>query len=79
MGEPGGRPSNSRSSRLVTSEATPLARPPMPESPDPPEVGRRMGGMVVMSLPYVGGVHSPGVGDAFLDARGSCTSSEPNS
>ena len=79
MGKPGGRPSNSRSSRLVTSEAMPLARPPMPEFPDPPEVGRQMGGMVAISSPYVGGVHGPGVGNAFLDSRGSYTSSEPNS
>ena len=40
MGEPRGRPSSSLSSRLVTGEATPLTRPLMPESPDPPEVGR---------------------------------------
>ena len=79
MGKPGGRPSSSQSSCLVTGEATPLARPPTPESPEPPEVGRWMGGMVAVSLPYVGGVHSPGVGDAFLDCRGSYTSSEPNS
>ena len=46
MGKPRGMPSSSRSSCLVTGEATPLARPPMLESPDPPEVGRRMGGMV---------------------------------
>ena len=51
----------------------------MPESPEPPEVGRQMGGMVAVSSPYTGGVHSPGVGDAFLDCRGSYTSSEPNS
>ena len=37
MGEPSGRPSNNRSSCLVTGEAMPLARPPMPESPDPSE------------------------------------------
>ena len=79
MGEPGGRPSNSQSSHLVTGEATPLVRPPTPDSPDPPEVGIQMGGMVMVSSPYAGGVHSPGVGDAFLDARGSYTSSEPNS
>ena len=79
MGEPGGRPSNSWSSRLVTDEAMPLVRPPMPESPDPPEVGRQMGGMVVVSSLYVGGVRGPGVGNAFLDCRGSYTSSEPNS
>ena len=48
MGEPGGRPSSSQSSRLVTGEATPLARPPMPESPEPPKVGRWMGGMVAV-------------------------------
>ena len=78
MGKPGGRPSSSRSSRLVTGEATPLARPPMPESPEPPKVCRWMGGMVAVSSPYVGGVHSPGVGNAFLDCRGSYTSSEPN-
>ena len=52
MGKPWGRPSSSRSSRLVTGEATPLVRPPMPESPEPPEVGRRMGGMVAVSSPY---------------------------
>ena len=52
MGEPGGRPSSSRSSRLVTGEAMPLVRPPMPESPEPPEVGRRMGGMVAVCSPY---------------------------
>ena len=74
-----GRPSNSRSSRLVTGEATPLARPPMPESPEPPEVGIWMGGMVAVSSPYAGSVHGPGVGDAFLDCRGSYTFSEPNS
>ena len=51
----------------------------MPESPDPPEVGRWMGGMVVVSSPYVGGVQGPGVGDGFLDARGSYTLSKPNS
>ena len=79
MGEPGGRPSSSQLSCLVTGEATLLARPPMPESPEPPEVGRQMGGMVAVSSPYVGGVCSPGVGDAFLDCRGSYTSSEPNS
>ena len=79
MGEPGGRPSNSQSSCLVTGEATPLAMPPMPESPDPPEVGRWMGGMVAVSSPYAGGVHGSGVGDAFLNSRGSYTSSEPNS
>ena len=79
MGEPGGRPSNSQSSRLVTGEVTPLARPPMPESPDPPKVGRQMGGIVAVSSPYAGGVRGPSVGDAFLDARGSYTSSEPNS
>ena len=79
MGEPGGRPSNSRSSRLVTGEATPLARPPMLEFPDPPEVGRWMGGMIAVSSPYMGGVHSPGTGDASLHSRGSYTSSEPNS
>ena len=79
MGEPGGRPSSSRSSHLVTGEAMPLGRPPMPESPDPPEVGRRMGGMVVVSSPYAGGVRGPSVGDAFLDTRGSYTLSKPNS
>ena len=51
MGKPGGRPSSSRLSHLVTGEATPLARPPTPESPVPPEVGRWMGGMVVVSSP----------------------------
>ena len=51
----------------------------MPESPDPPEVGRRMGGMVVVSSLYTGGVRGPGVGDAFLDTRGSYTLSKPNS
>ena len=79
MGEPGGRPSSSRLSCLVTGDAMPLARPPTPESPEPPKVGRRMGGMVAVSLPYAGGVHSPGVGNAFLDCRGSYTSSKPNS
>ena len=69
----------SRSSRLVTGEATPLARPPMPESPEPPEVGRQMGGMVAVSSPYTGGVRGPGVGNAFLDCRGSYTFSKPNS
>ena len=56
MGKPGRRPSSSRSSCLVTGEAMLLVRPPMPESPDPPEVGRWMGGMVAVSSPYVGGV-----------------------
>ena len=79
MGEPRGRPSSSRSSCLVTGEAMPLARPPMPESPEPPEVGRQMGGMVAVSSPNVGGVRGPGVGDAFLDCKGSYTSSKPNS
>ena len=79
MGEPGGRPSSSRSSCLVTGEATPLVRPPMPEPPEPPKVGRRMGGMVAVSSPYAGGVRGTSVGDAFLDCRGSYTSSEPNS
>ena len=79
MGEPGVRPSSSRSSCLVTGETMALARPPTPESPEPPEVGRWMGGMVAVSSPYVGGVRSPSVGDAFLDCRGSYTSSEPNS
>ena len=76
---PGGRPSSSRSSRLVAGEAMPLVRPPMLQSPDPPKVGRRMGGMVVVSLLHTGGVQGPGVGDAFLDARGSYTFSKPNS
>ena len=49
MGEPGGRPSNNRSSRLVTGETTPLARPPTPGSPDPPVVGKWIGGIVVQS------------------------------
>ena len=79
MGEPGGRASSSRSSYLVTGEATPLARPPTPRFPKPPEVGRQMGGMVAVSLPYAGGIHGPGVGDAFLNCRGSYTSSKPNS
>ena len=79
MGEPGGRPSSSRSSCLVTGEAIPLVRPPMPESPESPKVGRWMGGMVAVSSLYAGGVHGPGVGNAFLDCRGSYTSSEPNS
>ena len=79
MGEPGGRPSSSRSSCLVTGEAMPLVRPPMPESLEPLEVDRRMGGMVAVSSPYAGGVHGPGVGDAFLDCRGSYTSSKRNS
>ena len=56
MGEPGGRPSSSQSSCLVTGEATPLVRPPTLESPDPPDVGRWMGGMVAASSPYAGGV-----------------------
>ena len=51
----------------------------MLESPDPPEVGRWMGGMVVVSSPYVGGVRGPSVGDAFLNARGSYMLSKPNS
>ena len=79
MGKPGGRPSNSWSSRLVTGEAMPLVRPPMPESPEPPEIGIRMGGMVAVSSLYAGGVHCPGVGNAFLDYKGSYTFSEPNS
>ena len=79
MGEPGGRPSNSQSSRLVRGEAMPLARPPMPESPDPPEVGKWMGGMAAVSSPYAGCIHGPGVGDTLLDCKGSYTSSEPNS
>ena len=79
IGEPGGRPSSSRFSCLVTGEATPLARPPTPESPEPPEVGRRMGGIVAVSLPYAGGVRGPGAGDALLNFRGSYTSSNPNS
>ena len=79
MGEPVGRPSNSRSSCLVTGEAMPLVRPPTPESPEPPKVSIQMGGMVAVSSPYTGGVHGPGVGDAFLDCRGSYTFSEPNS
>ena len=78
IGEPGVRPSSSQSLCLVTGEAMPLVRPAMPESPEPPKVGRRMGGMVAVSLPN-SGVHGPGVGDAFLDFRGSYTSSEPNS
>ena len=52
MGKPRGRLSSSRSSCLVTGEAMPLVRPPTPESPEPPEVGRRMGGMVAVSSPY---------------------------
>ena len=79
IGEPGGRPSSSQSSCLVTGEATPLVRLPMPESLKPPEVGRWMGGMVAVSSPYAGGVCGPGVSDAFLDCRGLYTSSEPNS
>ena len=79
MGKPGGRPSSSQSSHLVTGQATPLVRPPMPESLEPPEVGRQMGGMVAVSSSYVGGVCCPGVGDAFLDCRGSYTSSDPSS
>ena len=79
MGKPGGRPSSSWSSCLVTGEATPLVRPPMPESPEPPEVDRWMGGMVAVSSLYAGGVHGPGVGDVFLNCKGSYTSSEPNS
>ena len=79
MGEPGGRPSNNQSSCLVTGEATPLVRPPMLESPDPPKTGRWMGGMVAVSSPYAGGVRGPGAGDASLNFRGSYTSSKPNS
>ena len=79
MGEPGGRPSSSQSSRLVTGEAIPLARSLMPESPDPPKVGRQMGGVVVVSSPYMGGVRGPSVVDAFVNARGSYTLSKPNS
>ena len=79
MGKPRGRPSSSWLSRLVTGETMPLARPPMLESPDPPEVSRWMGGMVAVSLLYTGGVQGPGVGDAFLNARGSYTLSKPNS
>ena len=79
MGEPRGRPSSSWSSHLVTGEAMPLARPPMPDSPEPPEVGLWMGGMVAVSSPYAGGVHGPGVGNAFLDCRGSNTFSKTNS
>ena len=71
MGKPRGRPSSNRSSRLVTGESMALVRPPTPESPEPPKVGRWMGGMAAMSSLYVGGVHGPGVGDAFLDCRGS--------
>ena len=70
MDKPGGRPSSSRSSCLVTGEAMLLARPPMPESLEPLEVGRWMGGMVVVSSPYVGGVRGPGVGDAFHRLQG---------
>ena len=79
MGEPGGKPSSSWSSHLITGEATPLVRPPTPESPEPPEVGIWMGGMVAVSSPYAGSVHGPGVGDVFLDCRGSYTFSEPKS
>ena len=49
MGEPAGRPSKSQSSHLVTGEATPLARPPVPGSPDSPAVGKWMGGIVAQS------------------------------
>ena len=79
MGEPGGRPSKNRSSCLVTGEAMPLARPPTPESPDPAEIERQMGGMVAVSSPYTGGVRGPGAGDATLNFRGSYTSFKPNS
>ena len=46
---------------------------------EPPEVGIWMGGMVAVSSPYAGGVRGPGVGDAFLNCRGSYTFSKPNS
>ena len=51
----------------------------MPESPELPKVGRRMGGIVAVSSPYAGGVRGPGAGDALLNFRGSYTSSNPNS
>ena len=79
MGEPGGRPSSNQLSRFVIGKATPLARPPTPESPDPSEVGKWMGGMVVVSSPYAGGVQGPGVGEVFPDARGLNTLSKPSS
>ena len=56
IGEPGGSPSSNWSSCLVTGDATPLARPLTPESPEPPEVGRWMEGMIVLSSPYAGDV-----------------------
>ena len=70
IGKPRGRPSSSHLLCLVTGEAMPLARTPTPESPEPPKVGRWMGGMVVVSSPYVGGVRGSSVGNAFLDCRG---------
>ena len=79
MGEPGGRPSSNLLSHLVIGKAMPLVRPPTSESPDPPEVGKWMGGMVMVSSPYTGGVRGPGAGEAFPNAKGLNTLSKPNS
>ena len=79
MGELGDSPSSNRSSCLVTDEATPLARPPKLESLDLPYVGSLIGGMGVEPSAYAGGVCSPGVEVAILDAMGSNTSSRPSS
>ena len=79
MGKPGHRPLSNRSSHLVTGEAMPLVRPPTLESPDPPKVGSQMGGMVMASSLYTGGVRGPGVGEVFPDAKGSNTLSKPHS
>ena len=79
MGKPGGSPLSRQSSCLVTGEATPLGRLLTPESLDPPELGKVMGGMGVVPLAYAGSVCGPVVEDAVLDAMGSYTSSKPNS
>ena len=70
MDKPGSRPSSNRLSRFVIGKATPLARPPTPESPDPLKVGKRMGGMVVVSSPYTGGVRGPSVGQESCGEAG---------
>ena len=64
---------------MVIGKGMKLARPPIPESPDLPEVGKWMGGMAVVSSPYAGGIRGPGAGEAFPDAKGSNTLSGPNS